>query len=97
MTDLDQGLKRYDLSTGKKPNFKSGGRANTAMAAYHEAKDIQSDVDSGSDIEEQDPLEGLSGLELSVKRWDLEREKAGKDRWRPNKNANKNSLNEKVG
>mmetsp|Transcript_22542 Transcript_22542/g.34839 ORF Transcript_22542/g.34839 Transcript_22542/m.34839 type:complete len:88 (-) Transcript_22542:36-299(-) len=33
----------------------------------------------------KDPLEGLKGLELSIKRYDLGLEKAGESKWKPEK------------
>ena len=57
---------------------------------------VSQDEDSDSERDIEESLAGLTGMELSIKRWDLNRQKEGKEPWRPNKNnlkTNKKALN----
>ena len=70
MSPTERGLKRYDESTGKKPNFRKGqSHSQLNVRSGDDSEDEDSDPEKA--IEES--LAGLTGLELSVKRWDLNR------------------------
>ena len=92
MSPTERGLYRYDQSTGKRPNFRGGKSLSQLNVRNQESL---GDVESDDGSDDKDPLEGLTGMELSIKRWDLNRQKEGHDPWRPTKGANRNELNER--